>query len=110
MQIVRTILWVLIAVVLMLFAFTNWTPVTINLWGGKVLDTWLPIVAFVSFLIGLVPVWLLHVATKWRMRRRLVSAERALASASSTSVIARPATSVVPVPSTSSAAVDTTAP
>ncbi len=80
MQFLKTAFWVVLAVLIALFSYNNWTPVTIRLFGDYVIDTSLPLVVVVSFLIGIVPMWLLHKATRWSMRRRLDSAERALAS------------------------------
>jgi lipopolysaccharide assembly protein A len=79
MQFLKTAFWVILAMIITLFTFTNWTPVTINLWGGSRLDTWLPLVVIVAFAAGSLPLWLLHKATRWRMTRKLATAERALA-------------------------------
>ena len=79
MQFLRTLFWVVVAVVAVVFAVRNWTPVTINLWGGLQADVKLPVLLFGAFLIGLLPFYVLHRATRWRMRRRLDNAERALA-------------------------------
>lgn len=80
MQFLKTAFWAVLAVVIALFSYANWKPAEISLWGDLLIVTPLPIVAIVSFLIGVVPMWLLHKATHWSMRRRLDSAERALAS------------------------------
>jgi uncharacterized integral membrane protein len=81
MQFLRTAFWVVLAIIIMIFSFANWTPVTINLWGGLQLETKLPILVIVAFLAGSLPFWALHKATRWRMRRKLDNAERALAAA-----------------------------
>ena len=47
---------------------------------GIVLLIRLPFLVIISYLAGSVPMWLLHKATRWSMRRKLDSAERALAS------------------------------
>ena len=80
MQFLKTAFWVVLAVLIALFSYSNWTPVTVRLFGDYVVDTALPIVVVVSFLLGVVPMWLLHKATRWRMGRKLDSVERALAS------------------------------
>lgn len=82
MQFLRTAFWVVLAIIIVIFSFANWTPVTINLWGGLQLETKLPFLVIVAFLAGSLPFWALHKATKYRMRRRLDSAERALAASS----------------------------
>ncbi len=80
MQFLKTAFWVVLAVVIALFSYANWKPAEISLWGDLLIVTPLPIVVIVSFLVGVIPMWLLHKATHWSMRRRLDSAERALAS------------------------------
>ena len=73
MQFLRTLFWVILAVLGAIFALNNWTPVTINLWSGLVLDTRLPVLMIASFLLGLVPMFIVHRATRWSLRRRLDS-------------------------------------
>ena len=79
MQFLRTLFWVVLAVVAVIFALNNWTQVTVNLWAGLRADAKLPVLLFIAFLIGLVPMYVLHRATRWSLRRRLDNAERALA-------------------------------
>jgi lipopolysaccharide assembly protein A len=79
MQFLKTIFWAFVAVVVAIFAYNNWTPVTLNLWNGLLLDTKLPVLLFIAFLIGLLPTFLVHRATRWRLRRKLESVERTLA-------------------------------
>lgn len=81
MQFLRTLSWVVLAVVAVIFSVRNWTPVTVKLWGGMEADAKLPVLIFGAFLIGLLPTYVLHKATRWSLRRRLDSAERALADA-----------------------------
>lgn len=81
MQFLRTVFWVVLAVVGVIFATANWTPVTVNLWSGMVLDTRLPVLMLVTFLLGLVPMLIVHRATRWSLRRRLDNANRALTEA-----------------------------
>jgi lipopolysaccharide assembly protein A len=78
MQFLRTVFWVVLAVVGVIFATANWTPVTVNLWSGMVVDTRLPVLMLVTFLLGLVPMLIVHRATRWTLRRRLDNANRAL--------------------------------
>jgi len=81
MQFLRTVFWIVLAVVGVIFATANWTPVTLNLWSGMVLDTRLPVLMLVTFLLGLVPMMIVHRATRWSLRRRLDNANRALTEA-----------------------------
>ena len=55
MQLIRTIVWVLLAVALLLFSINNWQPVEVKIWEGLVLETRLPALVIVSFLAGLLP-------------------------------------------------------
>lgn len=80
MQFLKTAFWVVLAVLIALFSYANWKPAEINLWSDLQIVTPLPVVVIVAFLAGVVPMWVLHKATRWSMRRRLDSAERALAS------------------------------
>lgn len=86
MNSLRTAFWVIIAVALALFTKANWIMapnysgyVPVKLWGDLILETRLPVLIIAAFLLGLVPTWLWARAVKWQMRRRLASAERALA-------------------------------
>lgn len=79
MQFLRTLFWVILAVLAVVFSFNNWTPVTLNLWGSVQLDTKLPVLLLVTFLIGLVPMLIVHRASRWSLRRRAEAAERTLA-------------------------------
>jgi lipopolysaccharide assembly protein A len=79
MQFLKTMFWAFVAVVVAIFAYNNWTPVTLNLWNGLLLETKLPVLLIAVFLIGLLPTLLLHRATRWRLRRKLQSVERTLA-------------------------------
>ena len=78
MQFLRTVFWVVLAVLGVIFALNNWTQVTVNLWSGIVVDTRLPILLLATFLMGLLPVLILHRATRWSLRRKLDTANRAL--------------------------------
>jgi uncharacterized integral membrane protein len=79
MQFLKTAFWVVLVAIIVLFSATNWTDVYIRLWGDLQLRMPLPLVVMISFLAGSLPFWALHKATRWRMRRKLDSAERALA-------------------------------
>jgi lipopolysaccharide assembly protein A len=79
MQFLKTIFWVAVAVAGAIFGYNNWTDAHIALWGGMVWDTKLPVPLLIAFLIGLLPAFLLHRATRWSLTRKLNTAERALA-------------------------------
>jgi putative membrane protein len=101
MQFLRTLFWVVVAVIAVIFSVRNWTPVTIHLWGGIDADVKLPVMLAAAFALGLVPMFIVYRATRWRLKRRLETVERALAISLPTasppaSPLLEPAT--VPVP------------
>lgn len=75
MSFLRTLFWIVVAVIAALFTFNNWTRVSINLWNGLILDTKLPVLLLIAFLLGLLPTLILWQATRWRLRRRIQSSE-----------------------------------
>lgn len=79
MGILRTIIWVVLTAVLMIFSITNWNVVSLKLWPGQFVETKLPMVVLISFLIGFLPTWFALRATRWSLKRRLDSSERQLA-------------------------------
>ncbi len=81
MQFLRTVFWVVLAVVGVIFSFNNWQIVSIKLWGDIIIDTPLPILLFVVFMLGLVPALLLYRATRWTLTRKLDAANRSLSEA-----------------------------
>jgi uncharacterized integral membrane protein len=76
MQFLKTLFWVLVAVVAVLFASWNWHPVTVNLWANLQADIKLPVLLLVAFLLGWLPTWLIHRARMWNARRRIDVYER----------------------------------
>ena len=97
MKIVRTVIWVLLLVALVVFSVNNWNPVEVKIWEGLVLETKIPALVVIAFLIGLVPMWLLHRATRWNNERRIASLENA-ARASATVAPGAHATGSAPGP------------
>ncbi len=94
MQFLRTIFWVVLAVAGVIFSLANWTLVTVRLWGDIVVDTRLPVLLVLTFLLGLVPMLILHRATRWSLRRRLDTVQRALTDVQ----VASPAPPTAPSP------------
>lgn len=117
MQFLKTAFWVILAVALALFAKANWVVaptysgyVPVKLWGEIILEMRLPVLIVGAFLLGLLPMWIIARAGRWALRRKLESAERALASALgggeaapgalSADPAVAPPTSLTPSPST----------
>ena len=76
MQFLKTLFWVLIAVLVALFASRNWSDVTLNLWGDIQADIKLPVLLLVVFLLGFAPTWSLMRTRIWSHRRRIDAMER----------------------------------
>lgn len=76
MQFLKTLFWVLLAVVLVLFGTRNWADVTLNLWGDIQADIKIPLLLLIVFLLGLIPTWLIMRARMWSMNRRIDALER----------------------------------
>ena len=76
MQFLKTLFWVLIAVVVVLFASRNWSDVTLSLWSDIQADIKLPVLLLITFLIGFLPTWLILRARIWSHRRRIDAMER----------------------------------
>jgi uncharacterized integral membrane protein len=98
MKIVRTIVWVLLLVALVIFAVNNWNPVEVKIWEGLVLETKIPALVVVAFLIGLLPMWLLHRAARWNADRRIASLESAARAAAMSTTAPPPAAPVAEPP------------
>ncbi len=76
MQFLKTLFWVLLAVVLVLFGTRNWADVTLNLWGDIQADIKIPLLILIVFLAGFLPTWLIMRAKIWSLRRRIEAVER----------------------------------
>ncbi|MBA4161264.1 MAG: DUF1049 domain-containing protein [Novosphingobium sp.] len=83
MQVIRTIVWVLLLVALLLFSINNWQDVEVKIWEGLILQTKLPALVLLSFALGLVPMWLLHKGASWRWNRRIGALENSVKAATS---------------------------
>lgn len=90
MQFLRTAFWVVVALALAFFCMANYVPVTVRLWGDMVMETKLPVLLIGAFLLGALPFWVMARATRWRMRRRLDSTERALVAATASAAPVAP--------------------
>ena len=75
MSFLKTLFWVIFLVGFVVFAVNNWQPVSVRLWGGLWLDTKLPALMGLSFLIGFLPLYILHRTHNFRLRRRIATLE-----------------------------------
>ncbi|MEP7130783.1 MAG: lipopolysaccharide assembly protein LapA domain-containing protein [Sphingomicrobium sp.] len=76
MRFLSTLFWALVAAIVALFSWVNWIPVGLRLWDTLELDIQLPLLLFVVFLLGFLPMWLVMRARVWSLRRRLEALER----------------------------------
>ena len=79
MQFLKILFWCLLTFLAALFTYGNWDLVEIHLWSGLIADVNLPLLLLVTFLIGFLPMLVVHHAVRWRLRQRLATCERALA-------------------------------
>ncbi len=76
MQFLKTLFWIALTVVLVLFAKANWNAVTLKLWGGLEADVKLPILVLAAFLLGFLPTLIVYRARLWSLTRRLEPTQR----------------------------------
>lgn len=103
MQFLKTAFWVILAVAIALFSKANWDiqpsytgRVPIKLWDDWILLVRLPVLIVFAFLLGLLPMWIFARVTRWRIHRRLETAQQALAATAPPAVpSADPASAIV---------------
>lgn len=71
MRFLKTLFWLVVAVLATLFAAKNWRDVTIDLWGNLEADIKVPILVGIVFLIGFLPTWLTYRAKLWRIENKV---------------------------------------
>ena len=76
MNFLKTLFWVVVALLLAIFAAANWNDVRINLWANLQAEVKLPFLLLVVFLIGFLPPFLVLRGRIWALRRKLALAER----------------------------------
>ena len=79
MQFLKTLFWVLVTALVLLFSFRNWAPVTISLWDDIQADVKIPVLLLIFFLLGFLPTWLWMRTKVWTHRRRIDALERSRA-------------------------------
>jgi len=76
MHFLKTLFWVILAVIAVIFALRNWVPVPVNLWAGLTADVKLPVLLVIGMLIGFLPTYAIYRTMLWRLRRRIDNLER----------------------------------
>ncbi len=86
MNIIRTLVWVVTTAILVAFVAMNWDKAPVNVWpieNGYLHFDWpVGFIALVFFGLGLLPMWLLHRALRWRLGRKINTLENSLANVS----------------------------
>ena len=86
MRFLATVFWALVAVIVALFWYRNWTDVTLSLWGDIQADIKIPILLLIVFVLGWLPTWSIMRAKLWTFRRKLEAIERSRSSAAAAAV------------------------
>ena len=88
MQVIRTIIWIFMTVILVAFVAMNWERAPVNIWpleaGYLHLEWPVGVIALVFFLLGLLPMWLLHKGARWRLNRRIANLENTVRATTAT--------------------------
>ena len=80
MRVLKTIPWLILIAVVTAFLMMNLTKADVNFWpfeNGQFLHFSWPIgfIAVFFFLLGWLPTWLVHLARKWQLKRRIATLE-----------------------------------
>lgn len=76
MHFLKTLFWVLLAVLVYAFSSSNWFDVTLTLWSDLRADVKLPLLLFIAALIGFLPTFLILRGRMWSLQRRLEAHDR----------------------------------
>lgn len=71
MRFLKTLFWLVVTALVILFASQNWRDVTIDLWGNLQADLKMPVLLIIAFLIGFLPTWLIYRTKLWRVSNRV---------------------------------------
>lgn len=94
---IRSILLILLTIALVAFIAINWAKVPVNFWpleDGTYLHFEWPVgfIVLISFVAGVVPMWLLHKGARWQLNRRIANLENSVRAVSTSAAVAAPAT------------------
>ena len=87
MQFLKTIFWVFVAVLLVVLWLTNEERVDLDL-GVVIVTARISTYLITAFLLGFVPLYLVHRTMLWRLRRRISSLENTLRPSTSATTVA----------------------
>ena len=76
MNFLRALFWIVLTVVIVVFSMRNWTVVPVSLFGGLVAYAKLPVLLFVTFLLGWAPTYGWYRWLRWRLERQLAATSR----------------------------------
>jgi putative membrane protein len=76
MNFLRTLGWIVLTIVVVVFSLRNWAPVTINLFAGLQADVKLPVLLLIAFLLGFLPLYIYHRAVRWTLRKKLYNSSK----------------------------------
>jgi uncharacterized integral membrane protein len=71
MRFLKTLFWVVLAVVMTQFAAQNWRAVEIKLSDNLYADVKLPFLVLLAYLLGLIPTIIVYRTRIWSLKRRL---------------------------------------
>ena len=98
MHFLKTLFWVILAVIVVIFSLRNWAPVPIILWAGLTADVKLPVLMAIGIALGFLPTYAVHRTKLWRLKRRIDNLERNALLAAPPSTVTEP----LPSPATGS--------
>lgn len=101
MQSMRTLIWVLFAVLLTLFAVINSQRVEVAVWPGTVAELPLSILIISVFLIGFLPPYLVNLTNRWRLQRKIKQQDDTIAMLRPAPAAPTPPAPVIETPVTS---------
>jgi lipopolysaccharide assembly protein A len=100
MQSIRTILWVIFAVAITVFALSNAGTTQVNVWPGYIAEMPLSVLILGVFALGFLPPFIVALGNRWRLQRRIAQQEQTIAALrpvqTQTPPIAQPAPAIAP--------------
>jgi hypothetical protein len=80
MKFLRTLFWLAMLVIIAIISVRNWDTYTpVRLYDDPIIWFRLPVLMVLAMLLGFLPYFLIHKASRWTMGRKLERVERQLA-------------------------------